>query len=426
MNLEKYILSCVLLWATYMTSFAQNTMTAETQVDSLFKAQYVDSLIATPQEVENMMGNLLNDWVQAYEKETDCDTTAFLPDYPDSVYIARLSALPYVMEMPYNDKVRSFIDLYVVRRRQQLSRLLGLAEYYFPIFEEALNRYGLPLELKNLPIIESALNPTIVSRAGAAGLWQFMVATGRMYGLEINSLIDERCDPIKSTDAACRYLKDLYAIYGDWHLVIAAYNCGPGNVNKAIRRAGGKRDYWAIYPYLPRETRGYVPIFIGANYATNYYCEHNVCPQDIDMPLLIDTIHTNKRMHLLQVAHVLDIPIELLRNLNPQYRRDILPGGKYYTLCLPVQYAELFVVKENEVLAYKADELINNRRAEIDLAQKSSHTYGSGNVIYYKVRSGNTLGGIAQKYRVTVSQLKRWNNLKGTTIRIGQILRIYK
>ena len=428
MKLEKYILSLALLGAmnVVVPAHAQNNVTTELQVDSLFKAQLVDSLIATPEEVENMLGNLLNDWVQAYEKETDCDTTALLPNYPDSVYIARLSALPYVMEMPYNDKVRSFIDLYVVRRRQQLSRLLGLSEYYFPIFEEALNRYGLPLELKNLPIIESALNPTIISRAGAAGLWQFMVATGRMYGLEINSLIDERCDPIKSTDAACRYLKDLYAIYGDWHLVIAAYNCGPGNVNKAIRRAGGKRDYWAIYPYLPRETRGYVPIFIGANYATNYYCEHNVCPQDIDMPLLIDTIHTNKRMHLQQVAHVLDIPIELLRNLNPQYRRDILPGGKYYTLCLPVQYAELFIVKENEVLAYKADELINNRRAEIDLAQKSSHTYGSGNVIYYKVRSGNTLGGIAQKYRVSVSQLKRWNNLKGTTIRIGQTLRIYK
>lgn len=428
MKLKKYILSLALLGAmnVVVPAHAQNNVTTELQVDSLFKAQLVDSLIATPEEVENMLGNLLNDWVQAYEKETDCDTTAFLPNYPDSVYIARLSALPYVMEMPYNDKVRSFIDLYVVRRRQQLSRLLGLSEYYFPIFEEALNRYGLPLELKNLPIIESALNPTIISRAGAAGLWQFMVATGRMYGLEINSLIDERCDPIKSTDAACRYLKDLYAIYGDWHLVIAAYNCGPGNVNKAIRRAGGKRDYWAIYPYLPRETRGYVPIFIGANYATNYYCEHNVCPQDIDMPLLIDTIHTNKRMHLQQVAHVLDIPIELLRNLNPQYRRDILPGGKYYTLCLPVQYAELFIVKENEVLAYKADELINNRRAEIDLAQKSSHTYGSGNVIYYKVRSGNTLGGIAQKYRVSVSQLKRWNNLKGTTIRIGQTLRIYK
>lgn len=428
MKLRKYILSLALLGAmnVVVPAHAQNNVTTELQADSLFKAQLVDSLIATPEEVENMMGNLLNDWVQAYEKETDCDTTALLPNYPDSVYIARLSALPYVMEMPYNDKVRSFIDLYVVRRRQQLSRLLGLSEYYFPIFEEALNRYGLPLELKNLPIIESALNPTIISRAGAAGLWQFMVATGRMYGLEINSLIDERCDPIKSTDAACRYLKDLYAIYGDWHLVIAAYNCGPGNVNKAIRRAGGKRDYWAIYPYLPRETRGYVPIFIGANYATNYYCDHNVCPQDIDMPLLIDTIHTNKRMHLQQVAHVLDIPIELLRNLNPQYRRDILPGGKYYTLCLPVQYAELFIVKENEVLAYKADELINNRRAEIDLAQKSSHTYGSGNVIYYKVRSGNTLGGIAQKYRVSVSQLKRWNNLKGTTIRIGQTLRIYK
>lgn len=396
------------------------------KTDSVFNSLSKDTLLNVPNEVDKMLGNLLQDWVMTYEQEDDCDTTFYAPSYADSVYVERLSSLPYVMEMPYNEKVRAFIDMYVVKRRQQLSTLLGLSNYYFPIFEEALNRYHLPLELKYLPIIESALKPTIVSHAGAAGLWQFIVSTGRMYGLEINSLIDERCDPIKSTDAACRYLRDLYAIYGDWHLVIAAYNCGPGNVNKAIRRAGGKRDYWAIYPYLPRETRGYVPIFIAANYAMNFHCEHNICATKMSMPVVTDTIMTENRMHLEQLSQVLGVSKEELRMLNPQYRRDVIPGnGKSYSICLPAPYAELFIDKESEVLAYKADELINNRRAEIDMAQKSSHTYGNG-VIYYKVKSGNTLGGIAQKYRVSVAQLKKWNHIKGTMIRVGQTLKIYR
>ena len=394
--------------------------------DSVFQTLTRDSVLSVRNAVDDMLGNLLEDWVMRYVEEDECDTTASAPLYADSVYVERLSSLPYVMEMPYNDKVRAFIDMYVMKRRQQLGTLLGLSTYYFPIFEEALTRHELPLELKYLPIIESALKPTIVSHAGAAGLWQFIVSTGRMYGLEIDSLIDERCDPLKSTDAACRYLKDLYGIYGDWHLVIAAYNCGPGNVNKAIRRSGGKRDYWAIYPYLPRETRGYVPIFIAANYAMNYHCEHNVCAQKVNMPVVVDTIMTNHRMHLEQLAHVLNVPIDELRMLNPQYRRDVIPGnGKSYSICLPSAYAELYIDKEQEILAYKADELIHNRRAEIDLAQQSVHAYGNG-VIYYKVKSGNTLGGIAQKYRVSVSQLKKWNNIKGTTIRVGQTLKIYR
>ena len=394
--------------------------------DSVFNPNPTDTIINVRNEADEMLGKLLQDWVMTYVQEDDCDTTGYLPSYPDSVYVERLRNLPHVMEMPYNDKVRAFMDMYVVKRRQQLATLLGLSDYYFPIFEEALNRYNLPLELKYLPIIESALKPTIVSHAGAAGLWQFIVSTGRMYGLEINSLIDERCDPIKATDAACRYLRDLYAIYGDWHLVIAAYNCGPGNVNKAIRRSGGKRDYWAIYPYLPRETRGYVPIFIAANYAMNYHCEHNICKQKVNMPIITDTIMTGERMHLEQLAYVLQMPIEELRMLNPQYRRDVIPGnGKQYSICLPAPYAELFIDKESEILAYKADELINNRRAEINMAQQSAHAYGNG-VIYYKVKSGNTLGGIAQKYRVSVSQLKKWNNIKGTTIRVGQTLKIYR
>ena len=413
---------CVGLFLLLHTRVCGETITT----DTVFQALVSDSVVKVRNEVDDMLGNLLEDWVMNYVEEDECDTTSYAPSYADSVYVDRLSRLPYVMEMPYNDKVRSFIDLYVIKRRQQLGTLLGLSTYYFPIFEEALERHNLPLELKYLPIIESALKPTIVSHAGAAGLWQFIVSTGRMYGLEINSLIDERCDPLKSTDAACRYLKDLYAIYGDWHLVIAAYNCGPGNVNKAIRRSGGKRDYWAIYPYLPRETRGYVPIFIAANYAMNYHCEHNICALKVNMPVVVDTIMTPHRMHLEQLSHVLNIPIEELRMLNPQYRRDVIPGnGKTYSICLPAPYAELYIDKEQEILSYKADELIHNRRAEINLAQQSSHTYGNG-VIYYKVKSGNTLGGIAQKYRVSVSQLKKWNHIKGTTIRVGQTLKIYR
>lgn len=403
--------------------------TERLSTDSVSIIQLLDSTISVPQEVENALDDMLHAWMLKYEESTDCTTDSIGPVFPDSVYKERLQTLPYVMEMPYNSRVRAFINLYVDKRRKYLGSMIGMYDYYAPMFEEKLNQYGLPLELSHLPIIESALNPSIVSRAGATGLWQFMVATGRMYGLEVNSLIDERCDPLKSTDAACRFLKDLYSIYGDWHLVIAAYNCGPGNVNKAIRRSGGKRDYWEIYPYLPRETRGYVPTFIGACYAMNFYQEHKICPKNVDMPLVVDTIMTGKRIHLEQIAAVLDMPIADLRALNPQYRRDIVPGnGKNYAICLPHNYALAFIDHEPEILAYKADELINNRRAEIDLAQKTDFdgSYTSGNITYYKVKAGNTLGGIAQRYHVTVSQLQKWNRLKGTTIRIGQTLKIYR
>lgn len=396
--------------------------TVETEPQSL------DSTIVVPMEFDCVLDEMLHSWASQYAETSDCVSSMDAPAFPDSVYIARLMSLPYQMEMPYNEKVRSFIDLYTVRRRKQMAYLLGMSDYYFPIFEEKLNAYGLPLELRNLPIIESALNPGAISHAGAAGLWQFMVLTGRMYGLEINSLVDERCDPIKSTDAACRFLRDLYGIYGDWHLVIAAYNCGPGNVNKAIRRAGGKHDYWQIYPYLPAETRGYVPIFIAANYAMNFAEEHHICPVKVNMPLMVDTILTGNRMHLEQVSAVLDLPLDELRALNPQYRKDILPGnGKNYALCLPMNYSGAFIDKEADILSYKADSLVNNRRPEIEMAQKSStESNGSGSTVYYKVRSGNTLGGIAQKYHITVAQLKKWNHISGTTIRVGQTLKICK
>ena len=361
-----------------------------------------------------------------YESQAECQPLRDTVIVTDSLYILRLQALPYIIEMPYNKLVRSYIDMYIQRRRKQIANMAGLSDYYFPIFEQKLAQYKLPYELKYLPIIESALNPKAYSRAGAAGLWQFMPATGRLYGLEINSLVDERMDPYKATDAACRFLRDLYAIHGDWHLVIAAYNCGSGNIRKAVTRSGGKRDYWDIYPYLPSETRGYVPIFIAANYAMNYADAHQICDNQISLPVPADTIRTSQRLHLLQVAEVLDVPIEDLRALNPQYRMDILPGGKPYSLVLPENTLESFIVHEKEIYEYKADSLINNRRAQIDMAQKSASAGGNGRYQTYKIKSGDTLGSIAKRFHVSVKQLQRWNNLKGTNIRAGRVLKIYK
>ena len=336
--------------------------------------------------------------------------------------------MPYLMEMPYNPTIRAYIDLYTVRKRRQVEYLLGMSNYYFPIFEQVLGANNIPYELKYLTIIESALNTTVVSRMGAAGLWQLMIGTGRMYGLEINSLVDERLSPIKATNAAAHFLKDLYSIYGDWNLVIASYNCGPGNVNKAIRRAGGKRDYWAIYPFLPKETRGYVPIFIAANYALNYAAEHNLCAAIVNMPALTDTVMVHQRIHLGQIAAVLNLPIEEVRLLNPQYRKDLIPGDiKPYALCLPLNYANNFIEKFNDVVSYKADELINNRRSEIEILQAAAITPGgNGRVIFYKVKRGQTIGSIAANNGVSVSNIKKWNNLRRSSLKKGQRLKIIK
>ena len=296
-----------------------------------------DSTEVYPESMEADLNTLLTNWyIQQYAVvDNSCLENSVNVDYPDSVYIRKLSQLPTVIEMPYNSVVRRYIDMYVQRRRALVENLLGLSTYYMPIFEEALEREGLPLELKYLPIIESALRPDATSRAGAAGLWQFMVKTGKSMGLEVNSLVDERRDPIKSSAMAARYLKDLYGIYHDWALAIASYNCGPGNVSKAIRRSGGKTDYWEIYPYLPRETRGYVPAFIAVNYVMNYYNDHNICPVLTRRPLLTDTVQVTRRVHLKQISDVLQIPIEEIRSLNPQYRRDIIPGNiRPYASCL--------------------------------------------------------------------------------------------
>lgn len=390
-----------------------------------------DTTITVPNEFYNALDNLLHSWIVEKSQKSDCHNSEIPASPSDSIYKLRLSKLPCIMEMPYNSTVKAFIELYTVRKRQQVEYMMGMSDYYFPIFENVLNANNLPLELKYLPIIESALNAVAFSRVGAAGLWQFMIPTGRMYGLEINSLVDERLDPVKSTYAAARFLKDLFSMYGDWHLVIAAYNCGPGNVNKAIRRSGGKRDYWAIYPYLPAETRGYVPIFIAANYSLHYASHHNLCKAKVKMPIITDTIMVKEKLHFEQISSVLNIPVEQIRLLNPQYKKDFIPGNiKPYALCLPLNYANGFYEKYNEIVTHKSDSLINNRREETEVLtavhKPTSGTNTSSRAKYHTVKSGQTLGYIAAKYGVSLNQLKRTNNLRGTTIHPGQKIKIVK
>ena len=437
------MMTCCALMAQAQTADSIEVQLPDSlSMDSLMVPQMLDSLEAIEDTIPPIIPyyKLWNDsdltdiemraldWSLRWLDTTDCVVTHDTTALPDSVYKARLQALPCVIELPYNERVRAFILRYVKRNPKQVARMMRMSEYYFPLFEETLGRYNLPYELENLPVIESALNPMARSHVGAAGLWQFMPGTAKLYGLEVNSLVDERMDPVKSTEAACRFLSSMYAIYHDWNLVIAAYNCGAGNVNKAIRRAGGKRDFWSIYPYLPRETRNYVPIFIAANYAMNYGQEHGICKAPIEKTMLTDTILTTRRMHLQQVSQNLDIDMNELRRLNPQYSRDILPGGTAYALCLPAEKVGLFIDQEEAIIAYKADSLINNRRAEIDLAKVTSinGAYRVNGVTYYTIKKGDTLSGIAKKFHCTVKQLKQWNNLTSDNIREGKKLKICK
>ena len=417
------------LWA--ISLLAVSPVLAQESVDIIINendSTHIES-IELPISMTYPLDSLLNDWkAKTYiDLGKDCSTSNINPSFSDSVYIDRLSRMPVVMEMPYNDIVRKFIDTYTVRLRNHVSFMLSACNFYMPIFEEALDAYNLPLELKYLPIIESALNPSAVSRAGATGLWQFMLTTGKLYGLESNSLVDDRRDPIKATWAAARYLKDMYDIYQDWNLVIAAYNCGPGNVNKAIRRAGGKTDYWAIYNYLPRETRGYVPAFIAANYVMTYYCKHNICPMETNIPQATDTIQINRNLHFEQIADICHIPLEEIKSLNPQYKRNIVPGNsKPYTLRLPTEAISSFIDNEDTIYNHRSAELFKNRRLVNSVGTRSKATAGDGELTYYRIRQGDTLGGIARKFGVTVRQLRNWNGLRNNNIRAGRRLRIYK
>ncbi len=340
-------------------SFATGTATSVTD-SATNKAPQLEPLVM-PQGYDMSFNGLLNQWYERKNINTSFVNDSVIPYFSDSIIIDRLSKLPTIMELPFNEHVRKCIDFYTSQKRRQVSYMLAMGQYYMPIFEDQLLANKLPDELKYLPIIESALNPTAYSRAGAGGLWQLMVSTGRIYGLEINSLIDERMDPYKASVAAARYLKDLFRIYGDWNLVIAAYNCGPGNVNKAIRRSGGKRDYWQIYPYLPNETRNYVPIFIAANYVMNYYKQHNLNVAPVCLPMS-DTIMVKEKVHLIQIADLMNLPIAELRTLNPQYRQDIVPGNyKPCAIRLPLNAASSFLQNKDKIVAYKADELFTNR-----------------------------------------------------------------
>ncbi|MGM9688975.1 MAG: transglycosylase SLT domain-containing protein [Alloprevotella sp.] len=439
------------LAAGFFTATAQNN---DTEITVHNDQTGRDEVIDLPEGMTLSCDSLLSEWMA--KKYLYPDTTCVDPDtnpvfLPDE-YRDRLRRLPVVMEMPYNSVVQKFIDQYSSRLRRSVSYMLGAGNFYVPIFEEALDYYGLPLELKYLPFIESALEPKAKSRAGAVGLWQFMLATAKRYDLTVNSLIDERQDPYKSTWAAARYLRDLYTIFNDWNLVIAAYNCGPTNVSKAIHRAGGLHDYWSIYPYLPAETRGYVPAFIAANYIMNYYCEHNICPMKTKYPVSTDTLQIHRDLHMDQVAALTGIGKEAIQALNPQYRTDLIPGSVgTMSLCLPTDALTAFIDQEDSIYNYRADELLK-RRDVVEVPEqpassrrtytssgpsrssKSSRSAGSSRskrkskskaaTKTTTVRQGDTLSQIAARNGTTVKKLRQLNGIKGNLINVGQKIRV--
>ena len=423
-----------------------------------------EEVIEFPEAMTYDLDSLLNLYMSRtyLSGDNDCQMKDVNPVFSKETYIDRLSRIPSIMELAYNDVVQKFIDRYSGRLRYSVSYMLGAANFYMPIFEEALEAYQLPLELKYLPIIESALNPKAVSRVGATGLWQFMIGTGKQYGLEVNSLVDERRDPVKSSYAAARYLKALYKIFGEWNLVIAAYNCGPENINKAIRRAraasgrtqegdvitAADKDYWQIYPYLPAETRGYVPAFIAANYIMTYYCDHNICPMTTRLPAQTDTVMVHRNVHLEQIAGVLGLDIDMLRSLNPEYRQDVVPGlTKPYAIRMPLSDTGRFIDNEDSIYAYRADELLN-KRIEVTInddvptytrrsskvsrrngratrnsrSARSSRNRRGGSAV--TVQRGQTLSQIAKRNGTTVAKLKQLNGIRGNNIQAGKKLRV--
>lgn len=396
-----------------------------------------DTIFSIPEDWDANLDKLVNSWyVKRYATKINHEGYQDNTPADDSTYVERLSKLPNIIELPYNNIVRQCIELYVNRRRDLVEYMLGIESFYFPMIEETLDKYDLPLELKYLTIVESALNPTALSRKGASGLWQFMLGTGKIYGLEVNSLIDERRDPVKSTDAACRHLKDLFNIYGDWNLVIAAYNCGAGNVNKAIRRANGKADFWKIYHFLPRETRTYVPLFIAANYTMNYYAYHQLYPAQTEAPAAVDTVTITQQMHFDQISNILNIDKEELKALNPQYKKDIIPGNqKPYTLVLPASLAYSFAEKENDIANYNSENLFTNRSIVADAtgqAKRGKTSTKSGKqtpskTSQYKVSAGESYYTIARKFPgYDPDDLMRLNNTRSSALKKGQYIKVPK
>ena len=437
--MKKFIISAALLLASNVAIQAQIEQDYEDDEDEITVTDNngQEEVIEFPEAMTFELDSLRNLYMSKnyLDEDNDCRMKDVNPVFEKEVFLERLKRIPSIIEMPYNEVVQKFIDRYSGRLRHSVSYMLGASNFYMPIFEEALETYGLPLELKYLPVIESALNPKAVSRVGATGLWQFMLATGKRYGLEVNSLVNERRDPIKASYAAANYLSDLYKVFGDWNLVIAAYNCGPDQINKAIHRSKGSKDYWQIYPYLPKETRGYVPAFIAANYIMTYYCEHNICPMTTRLPAKTDTIMVGRNVHLEQIASVCNIDIEQLRTLNPAYRRDIVPGAtKLSAVRLPQTEVGKFIDLEDSIYAYNAEVLFSKRttvevnddvptytrKSSSKRSRKKARSRGRN----VTVKSGQTLSEIAKRNGTTVAKLRRLNGIKGSNIRAGKKLRV--
>ena len=353
-----------------------------------------------------------------------CVSTKGNPEYSDSVYIERLANIPSVVPMVYNKLVRANIDRYAKQGRRQIAYMLGMMEHYEPLIEHVLDLHGIPNELKYLPIVESSLNPTAVSCVGATGLWQFMYDTGKSFGLRQNSLVDERRDPVRSTWAAAKYLRSLYKRFGDWSLAIAAYNCGPGNVSKAIYRSEGKTDFWDIYWFLPSETRGYLPAFIAATYIMTYHAEHGICPVDSKLPIVTDTVRINRLLHFEQIAAVCDIDVETLRGLNPQYKEGIIPG-KFHpeVLRLPEDKIRDFILSGDSIYNYERNKYFSEEK--VKEVKEQVQNQATTKFVIHKIRQGESLSTIAHRYRVKIADIKRWNNLKSDNISAGKTLKIY-
>lgn len=407
----------------------QSTRSAEDSIISEMLGIYGENEDRQFEYTQEVTDSLLSLWYvhrqvgqsSADEEDMDLDSVKLSSNVSDSVLIQRLKKMNSYISLPFNETVRNYMVLYSEKMPTKMGHILGLCSYYMPIFEDIFNRYGLPDELKYLAIIESALNPVATSRAGAKGMWQFMYNTAKSYGLKINSFVDERLDVEKAADAAARYLTDAYNVFGDWCLAISAYNCGSGNVNKAIRRSGGKRDFWSIYPYLPKETRLYMPAFVGAMYALNYSKEYGLVPDGVQMPAYTDTFEIHRNLHFEQISHVVGIPMEELQNLNPQYIKNIVPGNEgTQILKLPYNYSNAFIDRQDSLYSYKADVLLDQKT----ITNIKNGT--DGERITYKVKSGDYLGKIAAKYGVTVSKLKSWNHLRSDNLRVGQTLYIYR
>ena len=422
----------------------EHEMTADEKLESAAYRAMVEAQDSSLYIPESLEDNDESDYTwterQFIHIDPNCVRILEPEPVPDSIYIMRLRALPTIIEMPFNQPVKKALDFYLMRRRALVERMVSVGfNYYFPIFENALQKHELPSELKYLACIESALRQNAYSPARAAGLWQFIAATGIMQGLEVNSYIDERYDLYKSTEAACIFLKKLYNKFGDWHLAIAAYNCGPGNIDKAIARSGGHRTFWEIYNYLPQETRAYVPFFIAATYVMTYHCEHGLCGSVTDIPVECDTIMVNRMVHFEQIAHCLNLPMEVVESLNPQYIRDIVPGSpeKPHSITLPANKAISFLEHQDSIYAYKAETLLprNGRITEVstrgrrnEYVRQGGNRGSSGSTASssrtYTVRKGESLGSIARKHHTTSAKIKKLNKLKSDRIHPGQKLRL--